>query len=429
MAMFVLPALFFPHSDPLVGVAVMVSASVGTVLARPLGALLSGWIGRRAGMPAALRLSLLTMGWCGVMIGVLPTYDVIGVAAPWLLVALRCVQELAHGGGWAPAVLWPVRDARGLPRGLPMALAQAGPALGIVLGVVVLAGVMFGLAPGALAQFGWRWPFLGSVLLVIVGARVGEATPLRDTPASVPMFGSGERAAASPREVDAAGSKLPWATWAEAGAMRIGPSALAAALVGAGWVGTVRSGFAPVPVGGAMLLLAAALHGGLVLGFGAVSARLGRAPLFIGGAVGGALAVGVASAALTTACPGLLCAALAFGVSAHAAMFAVQPAMMAARFTPRARLAGVAGAYAISEALTRGVASALLARLAGHALGPLAMGFVAGGVTMALGVSVLAGWRGLLAPRAHPADGPCRVGSPEARGEGQVRGGYLPKNQ
>ncbi|MFE6735937.1 MFS transporter [Microbacterium sp. NPDC057650] len=146
-------------------------ATVGiSFLFRPLGAFLAGHFGDVIGRRAMLVATLVLMGTATTLIGVLPTYAQIGIAAPILLLLLRILQGLSAGGEWGGAVLMAVEHAPSDRRGR----AGAWPQLGVPLGFLLASGMtalMTGvISPGeAFLQWGWRVPFLLSVVLIVVG--------------------------------------------------------------------------------------------------------------------------------------------------------------------------------------------------------------------------------------------------------------------
>lgn len=161
--------LFFEPAGP--NAAMLLSfATVGvSFLFRPLGAVIAGHLGDRYGRRPVLVLTLWTMGIATALIGLLPTYASIGIIAPILLVLLRVLQGISAGGEWGGAVLMAVEHAAPGRRGLLGAPPQIGVPLGLLLSSAVMAIVAW-LAPGdAFFEWGWRIPFLVSVLLVAVG--------------------------------------------------------------------------------------------------------------------------------------------------------------------------------------------------------------------------------------------------------------------
>ncbi|MFJ4158853.1 MFS transporter [Microbacterium testaceum] len=161
--------LFFAPAGP--GIAQILSfLTVGlSFLFRPLGAFLAGHLGDKYGRRVVLMLTLIMMGASTTLIGVLPTYEVIGVAAPVLLILLRVLQGISAGGEWGGAVLMAVEHAPKAKRSLFGASPQLGVPLGLLLASGMLA-LMALIAPGdAFFAWGWRVPFLLSFVLILVG--------------------------------------------------------------------------------------------------------------------------------------------------------------------------------------------------------------------------------------------------------------------
>ncbi|WP_194409205.1 MFS transporter [Microbacterium cremeum] len=150
--------------------ALVAFATVGvSFLFRPLGAFLAGHFGDKYGRKVVLMWTLILMGAATALIGVLPTYEAIGIAAPILLVLLRILQGISAGGEWGGAVLMAVEHAPRQRRGAFGASPQIGVPLGLLLASGIMA-LMAMIAPGdAFLVWGWRVPFLLSVVLILVG--------------------------------------------------------------------------------------------------------------------------------------------------------------------------------------------------------------------------------------------------------------------
>ncbi len=160
--------LFFPTFDPMVGtIAAFGTFAVG-YLARPLGAVAFGHLGDRVGRKSALVATLTIMGVCTCIIGLLPGYATIGVWAPALLIALRFCQGLAVGGEWGGAVLIVVESAPGHRRGFFGAFPQIGVPLGLIVSTSVFK-LVASLPQPQFLSWGWRVPFLLSIVLVAIG--------------------------------------------------------------------------------------------------------------------------------------------------------------------------------------------------------------------------------------------------------------------
>jgi MFS transporter, MHS family, shikimate and dehydroshikimate transport protein len=141
--------------------------AVGAVM-RPLGGIFFGHYGDRIGRKATLVWTLVTMGSATVLIGLLPTYASIGVAAPILLVLLRSVQGAAFGGEWAGAALLAVEHAPERKAGILGSFAQMGSPIGLLMSTGTFS-LLSALTKENFVTWGWRVPFLASAILVIVG--------------------------------------------------------------------------------------------------------------------------------------------------------------------------------------------------------------------------------------------------------------------
>ncbi|MDJ1370506.1 MFS transporter [Gulosibacter molinativorax] len=175
MANLVFAQLFFePAGAGLAQIISLVSIGI-SFLFRPLGAFLAGHFGDRIGRRPMLVITLFLMGAATTLVGALPTYDMIGIAAPILLLLLRILQGLSAGGEWGGAVLMAIEHSPVHRRGLYGSFVQSGVPIGMLLATGVLAAVR-ALFPGdAFLEWGWRIPFFLSIILVIVGYVVRRA--------------------------------------------------------------------------------------------------------------------------------------------------------------------------------------------------------------------------------------------------------------
>lgn len=164
----VFPALFFPSVSSTAGTLASFGTFAVAFAARPIGALIFGHFGDRLGRKTTLVVTLLMMGIATFGIGVLPTYEQVGLLAPVLLVVLRIVQGIALGGEWGGAVLMSVEHAGARRRGLFGAFPQVGSPAGnlAAAGMMTLAITVSG---DGFTTWGWRIPFLASAVLVVVG--------------------------------------------------------------------------------------------------------------------------------------------------------------------------------------------------------------------------------------------------------------------
>jgi metabolite-proton symporter len=160
--------LFFPNYDPLTGTLASFGTYAVGFVARPIGGIVCGHFGDRRGRKSMLIFTLLLMGIATTAIGLLPTYERIGIWAPILLVALRVAQGFGVGGEWGGAVLMAVEHSPQKNRGFYGSWPQTGVPAGLLLSTVVFWQISK-LPEPALLTWGWRIPFLLSIVLVAVG--------------------------------------------------------------------------------------------------------------------------------------------------------------------------------------------------------------------------------------------------------------------
>ena len=160
--------LFFPTFDPLAGTLAAFATFAFGFFARPVGGILFGHYGDRIGRKAMLVLTLLIMGVATFLIGLLPTYDSIGVWAPILLVTMRLLQGIGLGGEWGGAVLMAVEHSPRDKRGFYGSWPQMGAPAGLITGTLAFS-LLSRLPPEQFIAWGWRVPFLLSIVLVVVG--------------------------------------------------------------------------------------------------------------------------------------------------------------------------------------------------------------------------------------------------------------------
>jgi MHS family proline/betaine transporter-like MFS transporter len=173
--------VFFPaDADPVVALLSSFSVFAVGFLMRPLGAFVLGPIGDKHGRRAALVLSVGLMGAATFLIGLLPSYATIGVAAPALLVLLRCAQGLAAGGEWTGSAAYLVESAPDDRRGLYGSLISGTAALAFIVGSFVALGINSALSAEAVATWGWRIPFLAALPMALIGLYI--RLRLGDTP-------------------------------------------------------------------------------------------------------------------------------------------------------------------------------------------------------------------------------------------------------
>ncbi|HGM5580986.1 TPA: MFS transporter [Pseudomonas putida] len=176
----VIGMLFFPSSAP--GVSLLSSLAVFAVgfLSRPFGALILGPIGDRFGRRAVLIITVFGMGVCTTIIGLLPTYEAIGIAAPVLLIAMRFVQGMMVGGEWSSAGIYIVESAPANRRATAASVITGTAGLAFLFGTFVAALITSTLSDAQLTAWGWRMPFVASI--VMTGIAIFIRRKLGDTP-------------------------------------------------------------------------------------------------------------------------------------------------------------------------------------------------------------------------------------------------------
>ena len=178
----IFPKAFFPQDlPPMVLLIISFSTFAVGFIARPLGGLIFGHFGDRVGRKRTLVVALMMMGAATTLIGLLPTYAAIGVAAPLILVPPRFVQGLAIGGQWGGAMLLVTESAPADQRGWYGAYAQAGAPVGVILANLAFIGVSSSMSEEAFMDWGWRLPFIASI--VLIGISMYVQLRLEDTEA------------------------------------------------------------------------------------------------------------------------------------------------------------------------------------------------------------------------------------------------------
>ncbi len=165
-AALVFPSAFFPDSSPTMGLILSFGTFAFGFIARPLGGILFGHFGDRVGRKRTLVIALMMMGIASTLIGLLPTFATIGIAAPILLSLLRFTQGLAIGGQWGGAMLLVTESAPADKRGYYGAYAQAGAPVGVILANIAFMLISYTVSEDAFMSWGWRIPFISSVVLI-----------------------------------------------------------------------------------------------------------------------------------------------------------------------------------------------------------------------------------------------------------------------
>jgi metabolite-proton symporter len=349
--------LFFPKSEPAIGTLLaFVTFGVGFV-ARPLGGAVFGHLGDRLGRRPVLVMTLLLVGGGTFLIGLVPTYESIGFAAPLLLVLLRLVQGFGAGAEYGGAVLLAVEHAPDGKRGLYGSVAPMGVTVGILLANAVFA--LVGMLPDAdFLSWGWRVPFLLSLLLIFFGIYV--RLKVSETPAF-------EKVAASRKTV----------RWPVLDAVRRHPReflVVIGARMAENGLGYLFPVFAlnyitqqlklPRGVGLTGNMIAYTLQLIAIPLFSALADRIGRRPVYMGGALFSAAFAFPFFMLVNTLSAPLIWLALSLGIAVGVgAMFGAQAAYFAELFSTSTRYSGFAFARELGSILAGGLAPPIAAAL------------------------------------------------------------------
>ena len=198
---------FNPVADASPGLAQIIAwASLGiSFLFRPFGAILAGHLGDRIGRKPVLVLTLVGMGLATFLMGLMPNYEAWGIAAPILFVVLR-MQGMSAGGEWGGAALIAVEHAPVLRRGYFGAFPQLGVPLGMMLATIMMLTLTAAMTPDQFEAWGWRIPFLSSLVLILVGVFIRRA--VEESPVFTEMEQLRERSSAPLKDLFAGHSKL-----------------------------------------------------------------------------------------------------------------------------------------------------------------------------------------------------------------------------
>jgi len=351
--------LFFPpNEDPLIGtLAAFATYAVGFA-ARPVGGVVFGHFGDRVGRKSMLVITILTMGLATFLIGLLPTYAQVGIWAPVLLVVLRLIQGFSVGGEWGGAALMTVEHAPEGRRGYYGSWTMAASPAGAMLATGAFA-LVSGLPDEQFLAWGWRLPFLLSIVLVGVGLFI--RLRILETPAFERIKEAGAEARLPVVE---AVREHPRSVLLAAG-MNLGFNTFIFVLF------TFMLSYATTQLGLPRgVVLQATVVGGAVqivsvLAFSALSDRVGRRPVMLAGAAFLALYAFPLFWLVNTGNAALIFLALAIGFLGSAAIFGPMAAFIAESFDTKVRYSGASLGYQMGAVLGGGlspfVATALLA--------------------------------------------------------------------
>ena len=356
MTALVFNKVFFPDSDPALGTIAAFGTLAAGYVARPIGGIVFGHFGDRIGRKKMLVLTMAMMGLASFLIGVLPTYQAVGVIAPLLLVLLRVVQGIAIGGEWGGATLMVTEHAEPGRRGFWNGVMQMGSPIGSLLSTAVVAVVAM-LPEEDLLSWGWRIPFLASIVLLAAGLyiRIGVTES--------PVFREAEDTVEKPQIPLLSVLRRPGNLLLACG-VGIGPFALTALISTymisyATSIGYDRSS----AVTGLLFVSSTALIA--IPLFSALSDRVGRRPVVLTGAVAIVVLAWPMYAMVDTGSVPMLILAMMLGQLIQAAMFAPLGALLSEMFGTAVRYTGASMGYQLAALIGGGftplIASTLLA--------------------------------------------------------------------
>jgi metabolite-proton symporter len=362
--------LFFPEFEPWAGTMLAFGTYALGFVARPVGGIVFGHYGDRIGRKRLLMLSLVLMGLATMLIGCLPTYGQIGIWAPVALILLRLVQGFAVGGEWGGAVLLAAEHGSAARRGLWASWPQAGVPAGSLLAAGMLALLAATLSDADFLAWGWRVPFLASVLLILVGWWIRRAV------AETPSFRREVEAAAAPPKLPAVDvlRERPWALLTGAG-LRVGENIIYYIITV--FSITYMTEVAKLDRAQALnaILIGAAIHFVAIPLFGALSDRIGRRIVYAAGGLGGAGFAFLFFPMLGSGDYGQAVLAVVIALILHGAMYGPQAAFIAELFPTRYRYSGASIAYQLTSIVAGSLAPMIALGLyqRGHSATPVAI--------------------------------------------------------
>jgi metabolite-proton symporter len=365
-AALVFPHLYFPEFDANASQLLAFGTFSVGFIARPVGGVIFGWMGDRIGRKSTLVATLLMMGISTVLVGLVPTYDQIGIWAALLLTLLRFIQGIGVGGEWGGAVLLALEYGHSGRRGFYASWPQAGVPLGLLTSTGVLALFEWGLSRDDFLAWGWRIPFFLSGLLIAMGLLI--RVRIMETPLFAELQQTGQVAQAPVREtlrrywreiLLAAGSRISenscfylFTAYVLAYATKVivPPDSAESALLGRAVLWGIN--------------IAAAVEFFTIPLFGMLSDHWSRKGMYVLGCLVMAALAFPYFALLETRIPVLIVLAVIVSLNTgHAMLYSVQAALIPELFGTRLRYTGASIGYQLGAPVAGGLAPVIAATL------------------------------------------------------------------
>ncbi|HEX8995146.1 MAG TPA: MFS transporter [Ktedonobacterales bacterium] len=347
MATLVFPKLFFPETDQFVGTLLSLFTFLVGFVARPIGGAIFGHLGDRIGRKSTLIATLLLMGISTLLVGFMPGYATIGIAAPIILSLLRFCQGLGVGGEWGGSVLLAMEYGHKKNRGYWAAWPQVGVPIGLILSTVI---VNIFSSQANFTSFGWRIPFFISALLIVIGMFI--RLRILETPLFSQVKSQG-------REASAPVAEAFQKSWVEivlsAGARFVeqAPFYLFTVFV----ITYALLIHVPKAVVLNGITIGAIIELGTILLFGWLSDRIGRRTWYLIGCAVMAVFAFPYFALLNSKSTAMVTLAIVLSLCvAHAWVYGPQAALIAERFGTRSRYSGASLGYQLAAPFAGGLA-------------------------------------------------------------------------
>ena len=369
LAATVFPKIFFPTLGPVKGILAAFSTYFVGFLARPIGGAIFGWYGDRVGRKSTLIATLLLMGIATALIGLLPGYTSIGLAAPILLSTLRFLQGAGVGGEWGGSVLLSQEYGDDRRRGFWASWPQVGVPVGLALAALALLGFRSFFPGAAFDSIGWRIPLLLSLLLLLVGLYI--RLRILETPAFAKVKQEGRIARAPLVDV----IRYNWREIILSALVRSAEQApfyIFTTFILAYGVAALKLPLNWLYVG---LIVTALVSLVTLPTFGALSDRVGRKRWYMFGAVLIAVFAYPYFLLLQTRNPVIVVIAIVLSVSVcHDWMYGPQAALIAERFGTKLRYSGASLGYQLASVTAGGPAPIIATLLVANSTAILGAG-------------------------------------------------------